>query len=94
MTGAFSSTAALPLLAELFEREESLDFLESFTSQIGALFYGLPLNRASLTLKKESWQVPLSSRRGGSSLCRRNDGMEGIKLEMREGQDLWLSYRQ
>jgi dihydroorotase len=66
--GAFSATVALPLLAELFEREGALDQLESFTSRIGAEFYGLPLNTSTITLKKESWKVP--SLIGGSvPLC-------------------------
>ncbi|MDC7241245.1 MAG: dihydroorotase, partial [Spirochaetales bacterium] len=56
--GAFTSPAALPLLAELFEKEGALDRLEDFVSRIGAEFYGLPLNSGTLTLKKENWTVP------------------------------------
>lgn len=56
--GAFTAPVALPLLAELFERESALDKLEDFVSRKGADFYGLPLNSESLSLKKESWTVP------------------------------------
>ncbi|MBF9015271.1 MULTISPECIES: dihydroorotase [unclassified Oceanispirochaeta] len=56
--GAFTAPVALPLLAELFERESALDKLEDFVSRKGAEFYGLPLNSESLSLKKESWTVP------------------------------------
>ncbi len=56
--GAFSASVALPLLAGLFEQEEALDRLEDFVSRKGAEFYGLPLNRKTVTLVKEPWTVP------------------------------------
>ncbi len=56
--GAFTSTVALPLLVELFEKEGALDRVEDFVSRIGAGFYGLPLNSGTLTLRKEEWTVP------------------------------------
>lgn len=56
--GAFTAPVALPLLAELFEKESALDKLEDFVSKKGAEFYGLPLNEASITLIKEPWKVP------------------------------------
>jgi dihydroorotase len=56
--GAFTAPVALPLLAELFEKESALDKLEDFVSKKGAEFYGLPLNEASISLKKEPWKVP------------------------------------
>jgi dihydroorotase len=56
--GIFTTPVALPLLAELFETQGKLDHLEAFTSQFGAEFYQLPLNNSSITLKKESWEVP------------------------------------
>jgi len=56
--GAFTAPVALPLLAGLFEAENSLDMLEDFVSRKGADFYGLPLNSDSITLVKESWVVP------------------------------------
>ena len=56
--GVFTSPVAMPLLAELFEKEGALEKLEPFVSQIGADYYGLPLNEEKLTLVKEQWIVP------------------------------------
>ncbi len=56
--GVFTAPAALPLLAELFEKENALDRLEAFVSEKGAQFYGLPLNSGSITLEKRSWTLP------------------------------------
>jgi len=56
--GIYTTPVALPLLAELFEQEEKLDHLEAFTSQFGAEFYQLPLNKTPLILRKEHWKVP------------------------------------
>ena len=56
--GIFTTPVALPLLAQIFEEQGKLDRLEAFTSQFGAEFYRLQLNNGSITLKKESWQVP------------------------------------
>jgi len=56
--GAFSATVALPLLTGLFESEDALDKLEAFVSKKGAQFYGLPRNKKTITLEKESWDVP------------------------------------
>lgn len=56
--GAFTASVALPLLVDLFDQEKSLNRLEDFVSRKGAEFYGLPLNRESITLRKESWRVP------------------------------------
>lgn len=56
--GVFNAPVAIPLLAELLEQHEALDKLENFTSRFGAEWYGLPLNRQTLTLRKEPWTVP------------------------------------
>jgi dihydroorotase len=56
--GVFTSPCALPLLAELFEREGALDRLEAFVSEKGARFYGLPLNEGTITLEKSPWTMP------------------------------------
>jgi dihydroorotase len=56
--GVFSSPAALPLLAEIFEGSGKLDRLEGFCSVYGARFYGLPLNQGGLLFKAEPWIVP------------------------------------
>jgi len=56
--GIFTTPVALPLLAQIFEEQGKLERLEAFTSQFGAEFYRLPLNKGSITLRKESWKVP------------------------------------
>jgi dihydroorotase len=56
--GIFSAHAALELYAEAFERAGALDKLEGVAAFHGADFYGLPRNGGSITLAKESWEVP------------------------------------
>jgi dihydroorotase len=56
--GIYSAHAALELYAEVFEQAGALDRLEAFASHYGADFYRLPRNSESVTLVKESWQVP------------------------------------
>ncbi len=50
--GCFTATNTMPLLAHVFEEEQSLDKLERFTSLNGPAFYRLPVNEVSLTLVK------------------------------------------
>lgn len=56
--GIYTAHAALELYAEVFEQAGALDRLEGFASFFGADFYRLPRNRDTVTLRKESWQVP------------------------------------
>jgi len=56
--GCYSAWSALELYAQVFDELESLDQLEAFASHHGADFYGLPRNRGTVTLVKESWTVP------------------------------------
>ncbi len=56
--GIFSAHAAIELYAEAFESAGKLDRLEAFASERGADFYGMPRNTGTLTLRKESWNVP------------------------------------
>jgi dihydroorotase len=50
--GCFTATNAIPLVATVFEAEGAMDRLEGFVSLHGAAFYGLPPNRATLTLTR------------------------------------------
>lgn len=50
--GCFTAPNTLSILAEVFEQENALDRLEGFTSRHGPAFYGLPVNEASVTLKR------------------------------------------
>ena len=56
--GCYTALHALELYAEAFESVNALDKLEAFASFHGADFYRLPRNKASITLRKESWTVP------------------------------------
>ena len=58
--GCYTAHAAIELYAEAFEAAGALDKLEGFASFFGADFYGFPRNKESITLRKESWQVPVS----------------------------------
>lgn len=58
--GCYTAHAAMEMYAEAFEKADALEALESFTSFHGADFYGLPRNLGTVTLKRESWQVPES----------------------------------
>jgi dihydroorotase len=56
--GCYTAHAALELYAEAFESAGALDKLEAFASFHGADFYGLPRNRDTVTLRRDSWVVP------------------------------------
>lgn len=58
--GAYTAYAAMELYAEAFEAANALPKLESFASFFGPDFYGLPRNKGTVTLVKESWQIPES----------------------------------
>ncbi|TNF23027.1 MAG: dihydroorotase [Rhodobacteraceae bacterium] len=50
--GCFTATNTMALLAHVFEEDGALDRLEGFVSLNGPAFYGLPVNDATLTLRK------------------------------------------
>ncbi|MES2546095.1 MAG: dihydroorotase [Pseudomonadota bacterium] len=56
--GMYTAHTAIELYVEAFENAGALDKLEAFASFYGADFYGLPRNKETITLLKESWQVP------------------------------------
>lgn len=58
--GMYTAHTAIELYAEAFETVDAIDKLEGFASFYGADFYGLPRNKAQITLVKESWKVPES----------------------------------
>lgn len=71
--GIFTAPVELPLLADIFERNNALDRLDPFVSGFGAMAYGLPLNSGALTLEKKKWRVPYDYEgiqifRGGTNL--------------------------
>lgn len=66
--GCYTGHATLELYAEAFEQAGALDKLEAFASHNGPDFYNLPRNNDSITLIKQSWQVPGEFDYAGSSL--------------------------
>ena len=42
----------------MFEEEDALDKLEAFPSLSGPAFYGLPVNKGTLTLQRADHPVP------------------------------------
>ncbi|MEH6501052.1 MAG: dihydroorotase [Pseudoalteromonas distincta] len=60
--GCYTAHAALELYAEAFDELGALDKLEGFASLHGPDFYGLPRNTDTVTLVRESWDVPASLR--------------------------------
>ncbi len=68
--GIYSAHAAIELYAEVFDDADALDKLEGFASFYGADFYGLPRNADTITLKRESWDVPATQSWGRIRWCR------------------------
>jgi dihydroorotase len=66
--GVYSAHAALELYAEVFEQLDALDKLEAFASHFGPDFYRLPRNQDTVTLRKQSWNVPAQLPLGDTSL--------------------------
>jgi dihydroorotase len=54
----YSAHAAIELYAEVFERLDALEKLEAFASHFGPDFYRMPRNKDTITLRRNSWQVP------------------------------------
>jgi dihydroorotase len=72
--GCYTAHAALELYAEAFEDAGALDRLEAFASFHGPDFYGLPRNRDTVTLARETWTVPDEYPFGDDTLVPLNAG--------------------
>ncbi|MEP7222741.1 MAG: dihydroorotase [Novosphingobium sp.] len=66
--GIFNAPYALESYAAVFEEEGALDRLESFASENGPRFYGLPLNEGTLTLERTGCAVPDEIDAGGTQI--------------------------
>ena len=66
--GCYTAHAAIELYAEAFARAGALHRLEAFAAFHGPDFYGLPRNRETLTLRRQSWRVPEHLALGDSQL--------------------------
>ncbi len=56
--GCYTALHAMELYAQAFDQVGALDRLEAFASFNGPDFYRLPRNTSSLTVKRETWQLP------------------------------------
>jgi dihydroorotase len=66
--GVYTAHAAIELYAAAFEEAGALERLEGFASVFGAQFYGLPLNRETITLAREEWRIAERLPFGGEEL--------------------------
>jgi dihydroorotase len=66
--GCYTALSALELYAEAFDTVGALAQLEAFASFNGPAFYGLPRNRATVTLQRETWTLPESLAFGDAEL--------------------------
>lgn len=57
--GIFTSPVALSLLASFFEKHDKIDLMQAFVSDNAKRIYNLKnIPKKTVTLKKESWEVP------------------------------------
>lgn len=64
--GCYTALHALELYAEAFDQAGALDKLEGFASFFGADFYGLPRSAETVTLRRETWELPREIDAGAS----------------------------
>ncbi len=57
--GCYNGSASLELYFEVFDKYNAIDKIEPFLSEYGAKFYGLPLNKETISLEKKSFFIPL-----------------------------------
>jgi dihydroorotase len=55
--GVFNATYCMPILAQIFDNENSLSKLEAFVSRNGAKHYNLQLNKEKIILKKRDKNI-------------------------------------
>lgn len=78
--GIFTGHAAIELYAEAFDSIGKIHMLEGFSSIFGAKFYGLPINKQTIKLKKSSNGIKIPEfytfgksfvkpLRGGETIC-------------------------
>jgi len=72
--GCYTALHAIELYATAFENVGALDKLEAFASFNGPAFYGLSPNSDTITLRRETWEVPNELPFGESSIVPLNGG--------------------
>ena len=87
--GCFTALSALELYAEAFDDAGALDKLEGFASHHGPDFYGLPRNAGTVTLRRESFQLPEGVPFGDAVLkpLRGGGDLEAWKTGLNPGAD-------
>ena len=63
--GIFNAPYALESYVTVFDEEDALDRFEAFASLNGPAFYGLPVNRGTITLERRPVLVPAQIDAGG-----------------------------
>ena len=66
--GIFNAPYALESYAKVFAEENALDRLEGFASEFGPAFYRLPPNEDTVTLERQTVDVPPSLDAGGETV--------------------------
>jgi dihydroorotase len=72
--GCYTALHAMELYAQAFDQVGALDRLEAFASLNGPAFYGLPVNRDRLTLKRAEWTLPEQLALGSATVVPLNAG--------------------
>jgi dihydroorotase len=72
--GCYTALHALELYATAFEQAGALEKLEAFASFHGPDFYRLPRNTGTVTLRRESWEIPAELPLGKASVVPLNAG--------------------
>lgn len=72
--GCYTALHAMELYTQAFDHVGALDKLEAFASFNGPAFYGLPRNKDSITLKRESWTLPAELPLGETTIVPLNGG--------------------
>ncbi|AIN47361.1 dihydroorotase [Candidatus Palibaumannia cicadellinicola] len=69
--GVFNAPVALPTYATVFEELGALEYFEAFCSLNGPRFYGLPLNKDFISLKRDDYCQPetISLANGETVVC-------------------------
>lgn len=79
--GIFNAPYAIESYAAVFDEEGALNKLEGFASLFGPQFYGLPVNEATMTLKRKAVMVPEKIETGAGALVPFHGG-ENISWEI------------
>ena len=72
--GCYTALHAMELYAQAFDHADALNKLEAFASFHGPAFYGLPRNSGTITLKRESWNLPVELPMGDATVVPLNAG--------------------